>query len=176
MTSTRTPAKIIPQAFPGISPVEVQELVESSRVKSYPAGTILCREDETEFTFYMLLDGEVEVTKGINNTEARLLKTLTPGDFFGEMALIHNAPRAATVTTKTDVIVLELDKAAFDRVLRRSPSVSIAMVREISNRLRMNDQMAIEDLRVRAAELAEAYQKLAEQEVTRHEFLTTVAH
>jgi signal transduction histidine kinase len=52
----------------------------------------------------------------------------------------------------------------------------MAMVREISNRLRQNDQMAIEDLRVRAAELAEAYQKLAEQELTRREFLTNVAH
>jgi signal transduction histidine kinase len=176
MTSTRTPGKIIPRAFPGISPTEVQELVENSRVKSYEAGSVLCREDEVEYIFYMLLEGDVEVTKGINSVEARLLKTLAPGDFFGEMALIHNAPRAATVTAKTDVVVLELDKAAFDRVLQRSPSVSLAMVREISNRLRMNDQMAIEDLRVRAAELAEAYQKLAEQELTRHEFLTNVAH
>jgi signal transduction histidine kinase len=171
MTSTRTPGKIIPRAFPGIKPEEVQELVENSRVRSLPAGTILCHEDAVEYTFYMLLDGEVEVSKGINSTQAKLLKVLTPGDFFGEMALIHNAPRA-----RTDVVVLELDKPSFDRVLQRSPSVSMAMVREISNRLRMNDQMAIEDLRLRAAELAEAYQKLAEQEHTRREFLSNVAH
>ena len=176
MTSTRAPGKIIPRAFPGIKPEEVQELVENSRVRSLPAGTIICREDQVEYTFYMLLDGEVEVTKGINSTEARLLKVLSPGDFFGEMALIHNAPRAATVTARTDVVVLELDKSSFDTVLQRSPSVSMAMVREISNRLRMNDQMAIEDLRIRAAELAEAYQKLAEEEHTRREFLTSVAH
>jgi two-component system phosphate regulon sensor histidine kinase PhoR len=52
----------------------------------------------------------------------------------------------------------------------------MAMVKEISNRLRENDAMAIEDLRLRAGELAEAYQKLAEQELTRREFLTNVAH
>jgi signal transduction histidine kinase len=176
MTSNRAPGKIIPRAFPGIRPEEVQELVENSRANSYPAGTVLCREDAVEYVFYMLLDGEVEVTKGINNTETRLLKVLTAGDFFGEMALIHNAPRAATVTARTDVVVLELEKTAFDRVLKHSPSVTLAMVREISSRLRQNDQMAIEDLRVRAAELAEAYQKLAELELARREFLTNVAH
>ena len=50
------------------------------------------------------------------------------------------------------------------------------MVSEISNRLRQNDQMAVDDLRMRASELAEAYQKLAEQEVARREFLSNVAH
>jgi signal transduction histidine kinase len=118
----------------------------------------------------------VEVTKLINNSETRLLKVLSAGDFFGEMALIHNAPRAATVAAKTPLVVLELDKAGFDRVLQRSSSVSMAMVKEISSRLRQNDEMAIEDLRMRAGELAEAYQKLAEQELARREFLTNVAH
>jgi signal transduction histidine kinase len=124
----------------------------------------------------MVLEGEVEVTKNINQSEERLLKTLGPGDFFGEMGLIHNAPRAATVTAKTDLVALELEKEAFDDVLNHSASVSMAMVREISNRLRENDEMAVEDLRLRARELAQAYQKLAEQEVARREFLTNVAH
>jgi signal transduction histidine kinase len=50
------------------------------------------------------------------------------------------------------------------------------MVREVSRRLRENDEMAIEDLRLKARELAEAYQKLAEIELARQEFLTTIAH
>jgi two-component system phosphate regulon sensor histidine kinase PhoR len=50
------------------------------------------------------------------------------------------------------------------------------MISEISDRLRQNDQMAVDDLRMRASELAEAYQKLAEQEVARREFLSSVAH
>ena len=176
MTSRRAPGKIIPRAFPGITAEEVEELISHSHVQSYPAGTILCRENAVEHTFYMLLEGDAEVSKSINNSDTRLLKTLSAGDFFGEMALIHNAPRAATVSAKTDVVVLELDKPSFDTILQRSPSVALAMVREISNRLRQNDEMAIEDLRMRAAELAEAYQKLAEQELTRREFLTNVAH
>ena len=176
MTTKRAPSRIIPKAFPGITPDEVQDLISHSQVHSYPTGSVLCRENELETIFYMILEGDAEVTKEINQSEARLLQTLGPGDFFGEMALIHNAPRAATVTAKTNLVVLELEKEAFDKVLKRSNTVALAMVHEISNRLRENDEMAIEDLRLRARELAQAYQRLAEQEVARREFLTNVAH
>lgn len=176
MTSMRAPSKVIPRAFPGIKPGEVEELIANCQVKSYPPETVLCREGANENLFYMMLEGEVRVTKIINAGEDRLLKTLRPGDFFGEMALIHNAPRAATVTTNTPTVVLELDKPSFERVLERSSSVAHAMVREISRRLRENDEMTIEDLRVRAGELAQAYQKLAEQELARRDFLTNIAH
>lgn len=176
MTTRRAPSRIISRAFPGIRPDEIEELIANSAVHTYEPGTVLCRENAVEDRFYMILEGEAEVTKSINNTEERLLKTLYPGDFFGEMALIHNAPRAATVTVKTRLTALELDKAAFDRGLHNSTSIALAMVSEISNRLRQNDQMAVDDLRMRASELAEAYQKLAEQELARREFLTSVAH
>ncbi len=148
----------------------------NSRIKTYPPETVVCKEDAIEFTFYMILEGTFEVTKTINNSEKRLLKTLKAGDFFGEMALIHNAPRAATVKSIANVVVLELDKEGFSRVLKHSPSVAMAMVGEISSRLRQNDQLAIEDLRMRASELADAYQKLAEQDLARSEFLTNLAH
>ncbi|MCC6299793.1 MAG: cyclic nucleotide-binding domain-containing protein [Anaerolineales bacterium] len=176
MTTLRAPSRIIPRAFPGIKPDEIEELIANSRVQSYAPGAVLCRENQIEDRFYMILEGEVEVTKVINNNETRLLKTLGPGDFFGEMALIHNAPRAATVTTKSALTTLELDKTGFDRVLHSSSSIAMAMVSEISNRLRSNDQMAVDDLRLRASELAEAYQKLAEQDLARREFITNVAH
>ena len=176
MTSARAPSKIIPRAFPGIKPDEIVELIANSQVHSYMPGAVLCRENAVEDRFYMILDGEAEVTKIINNNESRLLKTLAPGDFFGEMALIHNSPRAATVTAKSALTTLELDKNAFDRVLQKSTSIAMAMVSEISNRLRQNDQLAVDDLRIRASELAEAYQKLAEQELARREFLTNIAH
>lgn len=176
MTTIRAPAKIIPRAFPGIRAEEVQEIIINSRIKTYPPGTVVCRESQIEYVFYMILEGDFEVTKLINDAEVRLLTTLTAGDYFGEMALIHNAPRAATVKTKTNVVVLELDKEGFNRVLKKSPSVAMAMVAEISDRLRKNDTMATEDLRLRASELADAYLRLAEQDLARREFLSTVAH
>jgi signal transduction histidine kinase len=176
MTSSRAPSRIIPRAFPGIKPDEIEEMIAKSQVRSYAPGETLCRENALEDRFYMILEGEVEVTKVINNSEVRVLKLLRPGDFFGEMALIHNAPRAATVTARSALTTLELDKAGFEHVLHGSSSVAMAMVSEISNRLRQNDQMAVDDLRLRASDLAEAYQRLAEQDLARREFLTNVAH
>ena len=171
-----SPKEIIPNAFPGISQLEIDELINRAKVQNYAKGTTLCHEGADETKFYILLDGTVDVTKMINNSEHRYLKSLAAGDFFGEMALIHNAPRAANVLAASPVTVLEIDKENFDRVLQRSSSISMAMVREISNRLRENDDLAIEDLRIRASELAQAYQKLAEQELARREFLTNIAH
>ena len=176
MTTRRAPSKIIPRAFPGIKTDEIEELIANSSVRSYEPGAVLCHENAIEDRFYMILEGEVEVSKVINNAESRLLQTLGPGDFFGEMALIHNAPRAATVAAKSALTTLELDKAAFDRVLHNSSSIAMAMVSEISSRLRVNDQMAVDDLRMRASELADAYQKLAEQDLARREFLTNIGH
>jgi signal transduction histidine kinase len=171
-----TPKEIITRAFHGISTVEADQLLSVGTVHAYPEGTVLCQEDAVERKFYILLEGGVEVSKVINNIDRRVLKHLDAGDFFGEMALIHDAPRAATVTTTSPVNVMEIDKSNFEQVLQHSSSISMAMVREISSRLRANDEMAIGDLKMRASELAQAYQKLAEQELARREFLTNVAH
>jgi len=171
-----SPKDIIQKAFPGIPAKEAKEMAELGEVLSFDAETILCREGAIEDTFYIILDGDVRVTKVIDHDEDRLLKHLQPGDFFGEMGLIHNAPRGASVTTTIPTIVLCIHKSDFDGMLRRSSSVSMAMVREVSRRLRENDEMAIEDLRLKAGELAAAYQRLAQEEFARREFLTSIAH
>jgi signal transduction histidine kinase len=176
MIKDHIPSSIIPRTFPGITLDEVEELIAFSEIREYPADIVICQEGALEDTFYLILDGEVRVSKMINNMETRLLKTLRLGDFFGEMALIQNVPRTATVKSVTPLVVLEINKEAFNRILKHSSSVSIALVREISRRLRENDTMAIEDLRMRARELADAYQKLAEEEVIRRDLLTNLAH
>jgi signal transduction histidine kinase len=176
MENKASPSEIIQKAFPGVSQKEAGEMALSGDVHTYPPNTILCQEGALERIFYIVLEGEVQVTKVINQAEVRVLKHLGPGDFFGEMALIHNAPRAASVTTLQPTTVLEINKQIFDQMLHRNASVSLAMVREVSRRLRENDEMAIEDLRVKSQELALAYQQLAEQEYAQHEFLSTIAH
>ena len=64
MTTIRTPAKIIPRAFPGIKPEEVQEIIVNSRISTYPPETVICKENEIEFVFYMILEGEPGSYKG----------------------------------------------------------------------------------------------------------------
>ncbi len=170
------PRDILHRAFPGIKKDEADEMISKGVLRVFEAGTIICREGAQEDTFFIILDGEVEVAKWINESELRILKKLKPGDFFGEMAIIHNAPRAASVTAIAQVTALEINRQAFSNLLERSSSMSVAMVREVSRRLRENDEMAIEDLRKKAVELADAYQRLADQEKARSQFLTTIAH
>jgi signal transduction histidine kinase len=176
MSTDLSPRRILRKAFPGIREDEAFEMAAVGRVHDYPTGMVLCKEGANENIFYILLDGQVEVTKAMINMQSRVMKRLGAGEFFGEMALIHNMPRAATVTSITPVTVLEIHKEDFTRLLERCTPVSLAMVREVSRRLRQNDEMAIEDLRIKAGELAEAYQTLAEMEYARSEFLTTIAH
>ncbi len=170
------PIDVLRRAFPGIPESEAEEMISAGKVREYPPDTVLCHEGAIESTFYIILDGEVQVTKFINDAEARFLKYLEPGDFFGEMALIQNSPRSATVMTKVPTTVLEINKEAFTDLFKRSTSVSLALAREVSRRLRENNEMAIEDLRIKAKELADAYQQLSELDYARREFLTTIAH
>ena len=165
------PFEILVRAFPGIPHDEAEELIAYGEVRSFPSETIICHENALASTFYIILQGKVKVSKFINQKKERELKTLKAGDFFGEMALIHNAPRAATVTTVMPTTVLEIKKVSFDRLMRRSASLSMTMAREVSRRLQENEAMAIEDLRIKAGEMAMAYERLAEQEFSRREFL-----
>lgn len=176
MTFEIAPLQILQQAFPGIQEDIAQQMTRAGKICEYPADTTLCNEGAFEETFYILLEGRVQVTKLINEREVHLMKYLEPGDFFGEMAIIHNAPRAASICTTQPTKVLEIQKSDFNDLLEASSIVSRAMILEVSRRLRENDEMAIEDLRLKAAELANAYEQLAELEFARREFLTTIAH
>lgn len=167
---------IIQKSFPAFLQDEAEQMLTSGQVRSYPAGTKLTVEGAYETTFFILLEGEVQVTKKFDENEERLLKILRAGDFFGEMAIIHDAPRAATITALSEVKVLEIQRETFTRLLQENSQLSLAMVREVSRRLRENDEMAIADLRKKAEELSLAYRRLAQQEEARRQFLTTIAH
>ncbi len=164
------------RAFPGVSPEEADRMVKQGRVQSYPFDTVLTREGAYETTFYILMEGDVKVTKRISADEERLLSTLHAGDFFGEMAIINDAPRAATITALSPVTVLEIEKEAFSDLIQNNSSITLAMIREVSQRLRENDELTIEDLRLKAKELADAYQTLADQDFARRRFLSTIAN
>ena len=170
------PNLILRKTFPGMLPEEADSLINHSKVCTYPAFTLLCREGAFETTVYIILEGEVSVNKNLDDREVRRLNVLGPGDFFGEMANIYNAPRSASVLTISPVRVLEISREAFTDLLEHSNSVALAMVRIVSHRLRDNDAMTIEDLRVKSRDLADAYQQLAEEEYARRQFLNSIAH
>src|SRR3990172_5080456 len=112
------PAQVIQRAFQGITSEEAVEMVNVGKVTQYPPEVLLCQEGAIETTFYILLEGVVRVTKVINEVEARHLGDLMPGEFFGEMSIIHNAPRNASVMCLQPCKVLEIHKDDFDNLVR----------------------------------------------------------
>ena len=140
-------AHLLAQAFAGVAEAELEELAALTKVNTYPAGYLLCREGSYEDIFYILTAGEAIITKTISPTEGeRVLRQVGAGDYVGEMALIQNAPRAASVRTLTDCTVLEIEKADFEAILSRSPRLALSIIRTTLNRMRANDQVAIHDL------------------------------
>jgi len=134
-------------AFTGLSDDELQEMATVTHLSAYPPDHVLCHEGAYEDLFYILADGNAVTTKHISEEEGeRVLRMAGKGDFFGEMALIQNAPRSATVRTTTDCTVLEMGKKDFETMLSRSPRMAISIIRSTLDRMRANDQMAIQDL------------------------------
>ncbi len=165
---------LLAQTFAGLSDGELDELAGLTRVGHYPADHLLCREGAHEDIFYILAEGEALITKTISDQEGeRVLRRVGPGDYVGEMALIQNAPRAASVRTVTECEVLEIAKADFEAILNRSPRLAISIIRTTLNRMRANDQVAITDLQRTNRVLAQLDRnKLEFIEVAAHELRT----
>jgi len=138
---------ILGQTFDGLTEEELQDLAKLTHLREFPVDYILCREGAFEEVFYIVARGQAVITKKISDMEGeRILRNAGPGDFVGEMALIQNAPRAATVRVTSEVTVLEMEKADFETMLQRSPRLALSIIRTTLSRMRANDQMAIQDL------------------------------
>jgi Cyclic nucleotide-binding domain/Major Facilitator Superfamily len=115
----------------GLLPLTVLEQVAAdARPRSIPAGTRIIGEGEVGGSFYVLAEGEVEAT-----VRGRVVRRLHPGESFGEIALLRDVPRTASVTTRTDVEALVLDREAFVSAVTGDRSSLTAAERVIEERL-----------------------------------------
>ncbi len=149
MNQTHTHDKIflLRLAFKGLDENELQEVADLTEFKSYPANYVLCQEGAYEDVLYIIAEGNIVISKKlIEGEEDRILRLGGRGDVVGEMALIQSAPRAATVRTTTECTVLEMEKADFETILRRSPRMAMDIIRITLDRMRANDQRMISDL------------------------------
>ncbi len=167
---------IIENVFSGLSQTDLDGVIQVARIETFSRDTVICQEGAMESTLYVILEGQVRVSMDMEEGAPRILRHQGPGEFFGEMALIDDRPRAASVHTSQPCTLFELTKQAFNDLLQRSPTVAFSMTRKIISRLRDSDQTAITDLKEKNRALAQAYERLEEQERLRSEFLTTVAH
>jgi signal transduction histidine kinase len=157
------------EAFPDLDEAALKQLSGLVRTTTYPAGILICKEGAYEDVFYLIVNGEVAITKHLEGEEERVLRHSVAGDFFGEMALIQDVPRSANVRTTQDTTVLEFDRDVFEHLMSSSPNLAWRMVRTTFDRLRANDQTALSDLR-------EAYQTLAQLDQAKLDFIEIAAH
>lgn len=120
--------------FEGLSKKELATLAAATDDLKVEAGTILCREGRTGHEFFVIVDGEADVTKG-----GRRLATRSGGDFVGEIALLTTKKRTATVTATTPLRCFVLTQSAFQRVLEENPSVQIKVLKALAERIAADD-------------------------------------
>lgn len=109
---------------------ELGEIAAIADEMRFPAGRRLIEEGKPGREFFVVVDGDVEVTRG-----GRPVAIEAGSSFFGEAALLTGKPRNATVTTKTPVQALVITDRAFRRLLRDSPSIPPKLLSALAARL-----------------------------------------
>ena len=151
--------------FQGLPESEVVPFGDLMRERSYPKGSVILFEDDPGDALYVVAKGQVKVVLIGEDGREVILSVLGEGTFFGEMALLDDEPRSAHVIAMEDSTVLALRREDFRARLRNSPEVAIALLRELSRRLRRADDqigsLVLLDVNGRVAELLV---RLAEEE------------
>jgi CRP/FNR family transcriptional regulator, cyclic AMP receptor protein len=156
--------------FATMSPAHLAAILAVSELSSVGKGVTVVREDdESNRGFYVLLEGEAKVAIAGPDGREAILALLTEGDFFGEMSLLDGDPRSATVRTTSEARLLHIRREAFVNLMRECPDIAIAMLAELSMRLRQANRR-IEALALMPVNgrVAAALLQLAETHGVRH--------
>jgi len=115
--------------------------------KEVPKGTILFRENEPGQEMYIIQSGKVRISKKVREID-KTLAILGKGDFFGEMSILNNKPRSATVEVIEDAKLLVIDPQTFEKMVRNNAEISLRIIKNLSARLQEADNQ-IENLLLR---------------------------
>ena len=119
------------QLFSACSKRELARIAALSDEVDVPAGRVLMRQGDFGHECFVIVEGTATATiRGRKSTRMR------PGESFGEMALLHRAPRSATVTADTDMHLLVLNSREFSTLIEDVPSVARKVMAAVAERLR----------------------------------------
>ena len=148
-----------------LPPAERRALREAMRVHRYRDGEVVFHQGDPGDTLHLVHRGHLKIQIPGENGEEAVLTVVGPGDIFGELTLLDDAPRSATVVALEDVETATLSRDDFRALLRRNPAVAEAVLAALARTIRrlsadVTDLMFL-DLRGRLAkkllELAEAH-------------------
>jgi CRP-like cAMP-binding protein len=152
--------------------------------KTIPKGRMIFCEYEPGNSFYLIQEGRVQITKVMGNIE-KAIDILHPGELFGEMAILEEAPRSASAIALDDVTLLEFNRANFEILMKGNPQIAITLLRTFVKRIYdQRRRFMILKLNDVQARVADVFLMLSEgmptkEDQTRYEFAVTsndVAH
>jgi CRP/FNR family transcriptional regulator, cyclic AMP receptor protein len=117
--------------FSMLSKKDLARLANNAHERTFPAGAVLTEQDETGVTFGVIVDGQAAVS-----VHGRSARTLGPGDYFGEMALIDHSYRSATITAETELRCLMFTAWVFRPFALEHPEVAWALLELMVQRVR----------------------------------------
>ena len=131
--------------FKGLSKEELGKITGISAKESYPVNQPIFAEGDHGDKFYLILNGEVRISKMIAGVGEEALKVLKKGDYFGEMSLIDDEPRSAhAFSNSASAVVMVIDRHDFLKLLNDDKELAYkllwSIVRTLSQRLRETNE------------------------------------
>ena len=114
----------------GLNQHDLEEVGRLTDEVDAKAGKVLMRKGDPGSEFFVITDGTVRIER-----DGKLIATLGPGDFFGDIALVVERPRTATATVETDSRLLVVGHREFHSLMERFPSIRVSVLESIAIRL-----------------------------------------
>ena len=141
----------------------LDRMASRSELRRFAPGSVLLEVGTAGSEVIVLLEGQVAVRLALSEREERAIAVRRAGELVGEMALVDELPRSATVTAETAVRALCIPRAAFLEAVGGHASAALELVRTLSLRLRECDAAQLEVLRAKAERLASANHRLSRE-------------
>ncbi len=132
--------------FSGLQKEELTGLAERVQPHTFDAGEEIISEGDSDRRLFVVVHGSVDVIKGRGLRNERKLCTLGPRNYFGEMALIDDLARSASVVAKETTEVLSLDQRDFRKEIESNPEVAFQLLKELSQRVRALEKIVMNSL------------------------------
>ena len=125
--------------FSGISSKDMEKIVAVTHQKKYRKDNMILIEEEAGQTMFILMSGQVKVSRISEDGREVILAVMGEGDFFGELSLLDGQSRSANVTVIKDSEMLLINRDDFLNLLNEFPQIAIQLLRELASRMRKSD-------------------------------------
>lgn len=128
--------------FANIENQDLERIAEASVVRSFPKNSIVITEGDSSSSLYVILGGEVKVYVSDEDGKANTISRYSAGDYFGELSLIDQEPRSASVQTISKCKIAILSRNYFVKYIEQHPWVAISLLKGLAQRLRVTTDHA----------------------------------